>query len=138
MLTRRTGAETSTVVLKDDEGTELVLEVDSSVGSGTNSPQRLSVEMRSRSEALSLPALRRSRCFTWRLLRCAAFAACIIFFVTSAKRLASSISSSMSILGRLPFLGRPPRFGAATGPTTAVSDTSTGNSVAVDSSAMTE
>ena len=40
MLTRRTGAETSAVLLEDDEGAELVLEVDSSVGSGTNSPQR--------------------------------------------------------------------------------------------------
>ena len=116
MLTRRTGAETSAVLLEDDEGAELVLEVDASVGSQTYSPQRFSVAMRSRSEALSLPALRTSRCFTRRLLRCADFAACIIFFVTSAKRLASSISSSMSILGRLPFLGLPARFGEARGP----------------------
>ena len=119
-------------MLLDDEDTpELALEVEGSAGSATNKPHRFNVAMRSRSAALSLPALRTRRCFVRRLLRCAAFAACIILFVTSARRLASWISSSISILGRLPFLGRPNGFGAGAETTAVVSVGSSGMPEAV-------
>ena len=136
MLTRRTGAETSAVLLEDDEGAELVLEVDCSVRLGTNSPQRLSVAMRSKSDALSLPALRTSRCFVRLLLRCAILAACITLFEISANRLASAISSSISIFASADFFGRPPFFAEATHSADPVLAASSDSSEAVVSSAM--
>ena len=133
LMRRRTGEELSAMVLEDPSATEVVLGDDGCVGSATKSPQRFKVAMRSKSAALSFPALRTSRCFDRRLFRWAAFAACIIFFVTSAKRFASSISSSMSILGRLPFFGRPPRFVPVT---FSVGSSSATGSVAFTASAM--
>lgn len=63
--------------------------------------------MRSRSAADNLPALRTKRCLHRRAFFCVALAACIMRLVTSAKRLASVIVSSMSILGREDAFGRP-------------------------------
>ena len=90
-------------------------EAESSGTSCTKRPHLLSMAILSKSCAESLPALRTRRCLLRRELRCAALAACIIFFVIWANRFASSISLSMSILGRLPLGGRPTRFGAGPG-----------------------
>jgi len=109
---------------------------ESSEASATKSPHLFTVAMRFSFAAESFPAFRTKRGLLRRELRCAAGAACIIFLVTSARRLASSISSSMSMFGRLPFRGRPTRFDAESTATSARSDKVTGSSLAVISIAM--